>query len=148
VIIELCLNECFYAWKGGKAWLNNKIIEVSNIPVLAESLLATGFPYCEFSRLEEYISLFTYLMEESHGLRRLGSAAVDLAYVACGRFEGFFEYGLNPWDVAAGKIIIEEAGGRVTDFSGKNNSLFGEEIVATNKLIYNEFQKVVEKFML
>jgi len=147
VILELCLNECFYAWKGGDAWLDGKRISVSPVSKLSDSLLATGFPYCEFSRLEEYIKLFTTLMEKSQGLRRLGSAAVDLAYVACGRFEGFFEYGLNPWDVAAGKIIIEEAGGIVTDFSGGDNSLFGEEIIAANKNMHNEFYLIVKDFM-
>lgn len=147
VVLELCLNECFYAWKGGGAWIDGKKIIVSNVSSISESLLATGFPYCEFSRLDEYMKLFTKLMEMSHGLRRLGSAAVDLAYVACGRFEGFFEYGLNPWDVAAGTIIIEEAGGKVTDFNGGNNSLFGEEIIASNKLVYNDFFQLVKEFM-
>ncbi len=147
VILELCLGECFYAWKGGKAWLNGKEIYVSSADSIHDSLFATGFPYYEFSRLNDYIKLMIELMEKSQGLRRLGSAAVDLAYVACGRFDGFFEYGLNSWDVAAGTILIKEAGGVVTDFSGYDNSLFGKEIIASNNLVYNEFSQTVKKFM-
>ena len=86
-------------------------------------------------------------MQVSHGLRRLGSAATDLAYVACGRFDGFFEYSLSPWDVAAGAMIIQEAGGKIADFQGGNNWLFGREIIASNDLIFEEFVKVVKKFM-
>jgi myo-inositol-1(or 4)-monophosphatase len=84
-------------------------------------------------------------MKSTHGLRRLGSAAVDLAYTACGRFDGFYEYGLNPWDVAAGAIIVEEAGGLVSDFSGQDNYIFGEEIMASTPLIYNEFLKIIKR---
>ncbi|MFC2121080.1 inositol monophosphatase family protein, partial [Bacteroidota bacterium] len=125
VILELCLNECFYTWKDGDAFLDGKKISVSKVPKISDSLFATGFPYCEFDHLDEYIKLFTELMKQSQGIRRLGSAAVDLAYVACGRFDGFFEYGLNPWDVSAGGIIIKQAGGIVTDFAGESNFLFG-----------------------
>ena len=81
-------------------------------------------------------------MKNTHGLRRMGSAAVDMAYVACGRFEGFFEYNLNAWDVAAGSLLVEEAGGRVTDFAGADNFLFGREIIAAGKP-YAEMQKVI-----
>ena len=86
-------------------------------------------------------------MENSHGLRRLGSAATDLVYVACGRFEAFYEYSLSSWDVAAGALIVKNAGGIVSDFSGKNNWLFGREIIATNNLVYSEFYAVVNKIM-
>ncbi len=85
-------------------------------------------------------------MEKTHGVRRLGSAAIDLAYVACGRFDGFYEYGLNPWDVAAGALIIEQAGGKVSDFSGKNDYLFGKEIIGSNPYIFDEFLKIVRKY--
>jgi myo-inositol-1(or 4)-monophosphatase len=89
-----------------------------------------------------------FFMENSHGLRRLGSAATDIAYVACGRFEGFYEYGLNPWDVAAGVIILKQAGGKVSDFKGGRNYLFGGEIIATNTNIYDEFLAVINKLMV
>ena len=90
------------------------------------------------------MEIFDYCMHHTHGLRRLGSAAADLAYVACGRFEGFYEYGLNSWDVAGGALIVKEAGGIITDFSGRNNFVFGEEIIATNSLIAEEFLNVVK----
>jgi myo-inositol-1(or 4)-monophosphatase len=139
VVYEINLDECFYSWGGGKAWLNGREIRVSETPSLSESLLATGFPYHDYSRLEKYLELFTWCLHNTHGVRRLGSAAVDLAYVACGRFDAFFEYGLNAWDVAAGGFIVQQAGGKVTDFSGGNNFNFGREILATNAFIGEEF---------
>ena len=94
------------------------------------------------------MSLLSWCLHKTHGVRRIGSAAVDLSYVACGRFEGFFEYGLNPWDVAAGSLIVQEAGGRLADFSGSDNFIFGREILATNnEKVYNELiGKVKEVF--
>ena len=139
VVYEINLDECFYAWKGGGAYLNGTPIRVSEKEYLKDSLLATGFPYHNYSRLEKYLDLFTWCLHNTHGVRRLGSAAVDLAYVACGRFDAFFEYGLNAWDVAAGALIVEEAGGRVTDFEGKQDYLFGGELIATNAKICDEF---------
>lgn len=144
VIYEINLDECFYATKGGGAFLNRIKIKVTETAELSQSLLATGFPYHDYSRLKEYMRVFDHCMHHTHGLRRLGSAAVDLAYVACGRFEGFFEYGLNAWDVAAGVIIVREAGGTVSDFSGNDNPIFGAEIIATNKNIYSEFLEMLK----
>jgi len=143
VVREVVRDECFYAWKGGAAFLNGKKILVSGAAKLADSLMATGFPYYDYSKLEPYLEIFRYLMQNTHGIRRLGSAAVDLAYVACGRFEGFYEYGLNSWDVAAGALIVKQAGGCVSDFKNESDFLFGREIIATNKLIHREFQEVV-----
>ncbi|HPE43966.1 MAG TPA: inositol monophosphatase family protein, partial [Bacteroidales bacterium] len=94
------------------------------------------------------LRLFDDLMRNSRGLRRLGSAAVDLAYVACGRFEAFYEYGLNPWDVAAGAFIVQQAGGGVTDFKQSNNWLLGEEICASNSLIHHEMSAKIKKYLL
>ena len=105
------------------------------------SLIATGFPYTDFGLIDKFMDSLKYFMENSHGVRRLGSAATDLAYLACGRVDAFYEYGLKPWDVAAGAIIVKQAGGKVTDFSGGDNYLFGREIVATNTLIHDEFAK-------
>lgn len=138
VIYEINLDECFYAWEGSKAYLNGKEIRVSERTLLKDSLLATGFPYYDYERQKEYMDLFSDLMKNSRGLRRLGSAAVDLAYVACGRFEAFYEYSLHPWDVAAGAFIVQQAGGKVCDFNGGDNYLFGKEIIATNTLIHDE----------
>jgi myo-inositol-1(or 4)-monophosphatase len=139
VVYEINQDECFYAWEGGGAFLNEQPIKVSETAELQQSLLATGFPYHDYSRLEKYLELFTWCLHNTHGVRRLGSAAVDLAYVACGRFDAFFEYSLNAWDVAAGVFIVQEAGGRVTDFEGGENYIFGGELIATNAIICDEF---------
>jgi myo-inositol-1(or 4)-monophosphatase len=144
VVYEINLNECFYAWENGPAYLNEKTIRVSKAATLADSLLATGFPYYDYGRMDEYLQLFKYFMQHTHGLRRLGSAATDLAYVACGRFEGFYEYSLQPWDVAAGAFIVQQAGGTVTDFKGGNDFIFGKELVAGNGFISDEFLKAVQ----
>ena len=147
VICEPNLNECFYAWKNGGAFLNNKPIAVSSVDTLQRSLIATGFPYTKYDKKGPYMQVFDHCMHYSQGLRRLGSAATDMAYVACGRMEAFYEYGLKPWDVAAGIVIIKEAGGTISDFKNGNNFLFGEEIVASNTHIHSAFIKVVmEKF--
>lgn len=143
VVYEVNLRECFYAWKGGKAMLNEDEISVSGIKDFDNSLLATGFPYYDYGRLEDYVSVFKYFMKHTAGLRRLGSAAADLAYVACGRYEGFYEYGLNSWDVAAGAFIVKMAGGNVSDFSGGDNYLFGRELIAGNPYAHPEMLKAI-----
>ena len=119
--------------------MDGKKIRVSDKKFLKDSLLATGFPYHDYSKMEKYLELFTWCLHNTHGVRRIGSAAVDLAYVACGRFDAFFEYGLNAWDVAAGAFIVQMAGGKVTDFQGGDDYIFGGELIATNSLIANEF---------
>ncbi len=143
VVYEVNRDECFYAWKGGKAMLNGKIIRVSPLQDFNSSLLATGFPYADFGKLDEYLQVFRHFMKQTAGLRRLGSAAADLAYVACGRFEGFYEYGLHVWDVAAGVFIVQMAGGVVTGFNGKENYLFGAELIAGNPTAHHEMLKVI-----
>lgn len=143
VVYEINRDECFYAWKGGKAMLNGKKIHTSFNRDFDNSLLATGFPYYDYGRIDSYVTVFKYFMKHTAGLRRMGSAAADLAYVACGRFEGFYEYGLNAWDVAAGAFIVQMAGGTVTDFSGRNNYLYGREIVAGNKHAHRKMVKVI-----
>ncbi len=146
VVYEVNRNECFYAWQEGGAWLNETSIHVSSTAEVSNALVATGFPYYDYNRLNEYMELLQHFMHHSRGVRRLGSAAVDLAYVACGRFEGFYEYGLNAWDVAAGAFIVEEAGGVVNDFKGGRNFVFGREIVATGANIHPDFQTLVQKY--
>lgn len=138
-------NECFHAFKGEGAYMNDKRISVSVCSELIKSLLATGFPYDDFERQDDYFDILQEFTKKSRGLRRLGSAALDLAYVACGKFDGFYEYGLNPWDVAAGAIIVKEAGGKVSDFKGKGDFVFGEEIIADNGLITKEFFEVISE---
>ncbi len=146
VVLEINLNECFYAWKNSPAFLNGKEINVSNTYNLDNSLLATGFPYYDYTLLDPYLDLFKDLMRTTRGVRRLGSAAVDLAYVACGRFELFYEYGLQSWDVAAGSLIVKQAGGEVSDFKNNNNYIFGKQIIASNKLIHNTFARKLRDY--
>ncbi len=144
VVYEINRDECFYTWKGEKAFLNNKVISVSQSIKLDDSLLATGFPFYDYERLDEYLKLFKYFMKNTRGVRRLGSAAADLAYVACGRVDGFYEYGLQPWDVAAGSFIVTQAGGLNSDFKGTQDYIFGKEIVSSNRKLYTELLTVVK----
>jgi myo-inositol-1(or 4)-monophosphatase len=145
VVYEVNMDECFYAWRGSLAYVNGKEIKVSKSPTIADSLLATGFPYFDFTKQPAYIALFTELMKSCHGLRRLGSAAVDLAYTAAGRFDGYYEYNLNPWDVAAGIVIVRQAGGDVVNFKGGMECLKSRELLATNGKITKEILKVIQK---
>lgn len=146
VVYEINSKEMFYAWEGSPAYLNGKEIHVSKKTDLDTSLLVTGFPYYDYKYLKPYMEMLAYTMQHSAGIRRLGSAALDLAYVACGRFEVFYEYCLQPWDVAAGAFIVQQAGGKVCDFSGGNDFLFGREIVASNGQMHDEFMDVVNKY--
>jgi myo-inositol-1(or 4)-monophosphatase len=147
VVYEVNGTEIFKAWKDGGSWLNGTRIYVSKAEKLADSLIATGFPYSDFGRLDRYMNCLAHFCKHTHGIRRLGSAAMDLAYVACGRFEAFYEYGLKPWDVAAGILLVREAGGRASDFSGNEKNISGEEFLASNGLVYREILEVVNKFM-
>ncbi|QXV64531.1 inositol monophosphatase [Mucilaginibacter sp. 21P] len=146
VVYEVNLDECFSAHRDAPAYLNGNEIKVSNKPKVADSLIATGFPYYDFSYQERYIRLFTELMRNCHGLRRLGSAAVDLCYTACGRFEAFYEYNLNAWDVAAGIVIVQQAGGEVVNFHGDNEVLKKRELVATNGKITEELLDYIDRY--
>ncbi|MCX8491142.1 MAG: inositol monophosphatase family protein [Cyclobacteriaceae bacterium] len=144
VVYEVSHKECFHAIEGGKAYCNEKEIHVSSVQFLNESLLATGFPYNHTHKKENYLEIIRMFLEKTHGIRRLGSAAIDLAYVACGRMEGFFEYNLQPWDVAGGAFILQQAGGKVTDFSGGDNFLFGGELCAAGG-VHTEMLKVIQE---
>jgi len=148
IIYEFGLDEFFYAWTGGGAWLNGSPVRVSEVPRVEQALLATGFPYTNFKYLKEFMQSMDHFMHNSHGLRRLGSAATDIAYVACGRYDGFYEYGLHPWDVAAGMLLVKEAGGAFSDFAGNSDPLFAEHIVCSNHKIFKEFQSVIQEIML
>lgn len=144
VVYEINRDECFSAWKNGGAYLNGQKISVSKAMTIENTLLATGFPFYEFSKLEAYLNVMRVLMQKCHGLRRIGSAAIDLAYVACGRFDGYFEYNLNSYDVAAGIVLVKEAGGEVFDFSGGDNCIPNREIIATNGKISSELLEIIK----
>ena len=143
IVYEVNTEECFYAYRDGGAWLDDKKISVSANPAFEDGLIATGFPYYDFQHIDAYFGVLRNFVERTRGIRRLGSAAVDLAYVACGRFDGYFEYSLNAWDVAAGIILVEEAGGKVSDFYGGNDYLFGKNIVAGSKAAHETMLKTI-----
>ncbi len=147
VVYEIGMDECFFAWEGAPAMLNHKEISVSKKPTVADCLIATGFPYNNFSLMEQFMESLNYFMKNSHGMRRLGSASVDLAYLACGRFDAFYEYDLKPWDVAAGAFIVRQAGGKVADFSGGDNFIFGREIMASNAMVFDEFSMNIKNYL-
>ncbi len=144
VIYDICQKECYHAIENSPAFCDDRIITVSAINSLSESLLATGFPYYHFDKRDLYLDIIKEFLNGTHGIRRLGSAAIDLAYVACGKLEGFFEYNLHPWDVAAGVLIVKQAGGIVTDFKGGNDFLFGNQLCAANSLIHAEMLDVIK----
>jgi myo-inositol-1(or 4)-monophosphatase len=137
LVLEVASGELFTALEGQGAWLNGNRIQVSNNTDPSSSLLGTGFPYNNLELVDNYLVLFRKMMDKTHGVRRPGTAAWDLCNVACGRFEGFYEYGLSAWDVAAGTLIIKEAGGVICDWEGGNDWLFGERIIAGNEAIKN-----------
>lgn len=143
IVYEVNQDELFWAIKGQGAYCNGQPIKVSPIEKVSQSLIATGFPYHDFGMMQTYLSIMDHFMRNSHGLRRMGSAAVDLVYTAIGRFEGFFEYNLKPWDVAGGVLIVQEAGGQVTDFGGGKDFLFGGQLIATNGKVHQEVLEII-----
>jgi myo-inositol-1(or 4)-monophosphatase len=145
VVYEINRGEMFYTYKGGNAFLNNKVIRVSQRKELSSSLLATGFPYYNFEKQVQYMALLSEMMRKTHGIRRIGSAAVDLAYVACGRFDAFFEYNLNSYDVAAGAYLVQQAGGHILNFSGGDEFIETREILATNALVDEEMLEAMQR---
>jgi len=145
VVYEINLDECFYAWKDGGAFLNGNKITISPVQQLERSLIATGFPYSLRGKTDQYFEIIKHMVNHSHGLRRLGSAAVDLCYVACGRFEAYFEFNLHIWDIAAGILLVKEAGGKVTDYSGGEDYLYGKELLAAGA-IHGEALDIINKY--
>ncbi|WP_210462487.1 inositol monophosphatase family protein [Rufibacter roseolus] len=147
VVYDITRDECYHAVKGGGAFCNDRNITVSGAPSLADSLIATGFPYYSFDLMQKYLQVMGSFMQGCHGVRRLGSAALDLAYVACGKFEGYFEFNINSYDVAGGALLVQEAGGQVTDFRGGKNYVFGREIcVSNNPKVQQEMLQLIEPF--
>ena len=140
-------DELFSAEKGKGAWLNKKRIGVTKTIKLIESLVVTGFAYDVNDRPEPSVTHFKNFLAEAQAIRRLGSAALDLCYVAAGRFEGFWEGVIRPWDMAAGVLIVSEAGGKWTDFRGFPSNIYKEEILATNGLVHEQMVTVLKKGM-
>lgn len=146
-VYDVVNKECFWAIKNEPAFLNSKEIRVSKRTKLEDSLLVTGFPYRHGTALDQWMELFKYFLRNTHGVRRLGSAALDLAYVAAGRFEAFYEYGLSPWDVAAGSFIVKQAGGQVSDFNLGDQFIHGKQLLSSNGLIHIEIQKLLVEYL-
>ncbi len=145
VIYDPVHKELFTAEKGRGAFLNGKPIQVTKTPTLSESLVSTGIPFRARERFDEYIESLRQISLGSVGLRRGGSAALDMAYVACGRFDGFWELDLSPWDIAAGALLIEEAGGVVTDMWNKKDYLKNGDTLASNPMIHEEMYRLTSK---
>jgi myo-inositol-1(or 4)-monophosphatase len=147
VVYEVGMDECFSAYKDGGATLNGKKITTSSTSNLSEALLATGFPYYDFTGVDGFQETLAYFYPRTRGIRRIGTAAVDLAYTACGRFEAYFEYGLSPWDVAAGILLVREAGGQVCDYQGGNAPIDSKSIIASNNGVFGDVLKVIQSTM-
>lgn len=145
IVHEINRHETFTAIKNHGALLNGKPIQVSNESVLSKVVVATGFPYSNFYNLQDYMDMFKEFLYSTRGLRRLGSAAVDLAFTAAGRFGGFFEANLKPWDIAAGTLIVQEAGGLVTDYQGNSNCIFGNSILAASPILHEQMMNIIQK---
>jgi myo-inositol-1(or 4)-monophosphatase len=145
IVLNPTTGELFTAAKAGGAFLNNDPIRVTTTAVLQESLLATGFPYDIRQKTRTVLARVHHALMASQGIRRLGAAALDLCHVACGRMDGFWEEGLKPWDMAAGALIVQEAGGRVTDFHGRPFYLSQADLVASNGPIHEEMIKLLHQ---
>jgi len=143
VVYDPTRNELFTASKGAGAFLNDRRIRVSKRIRLSEALIGTGFPFRDFTHLDAYIGMFRDLVQKTSGLRRPGSAALDLAWVASGRVDGFFEIGLNAWDIAAGCLLIKEAGGLVSDFVGEENYLRSGHVVAGSPKVFAQLLQAI-----
>ncbi len=144
VVFDPCRNELFTASKGAGAFLNERRIRVSRRIRLSESLIGTGFPFREFDNVEAYLGAFRELTQKTAGIRRPGAASLDLAYVACGRFDGFWEYGLQAWDMAAGALLIQEAGGLVSDLAGEATYLETGNLVAGTPKIFAQILPIIQ----
>ncbi|QDF97406.1 inositol monophosphatase [Azoarcus sp. DD4] len=146
VVYDPNRNELFTATRGSGAFLNDRRIRVSRRNRLNEALLGTGFPYRQFDHVDAYLAMFRELTQKSAGIRRPGSAALDLAYVACGRIDGFWELGLSPWDMAAGALLISEAGGLISDLAGEANYLTSGNVVAGTPKVFGQLLPIIQSY--
>jgi myo-inositol-1(or 4)-monophosphatase len=145
IVLNPVTGELFTAVQGQGAQLNGRPIHVSEIRLVSKSLLVTGFPYNFSEIFQEVMARFSKCQRASQGVRRLGSASLDLCFLACGRFEGFWEQNLKPWDTAAGYLIAREAGAAITDFSNRSFSIYGNEILATNEWIHEDMLRLLKE---
>ena len=148
VVFDPTRNELFVAQKGQGSTLNNVPIHVSATALLSEALLVTGFAYDIHTVADNNLKEFCAFSLRARGMRRTGTAAIDLCYIACGRFDGFWELKLNPWDTAAGKLIVQEAGGQVTNYQGEPYSIYGQDLIASNGLIHQEMVGLLHEIRL
>ena len=146
VIYDPVRNDLFTASRGRGAFLNDRRIRVSRRQHLRECLIGTGFPFRDGTHLDTYMSMMKTMIEQAAGIRRPGAAALDLAYVAAGYYDGFFEIGLNPWDVAAGSLLVLEAGGLIGDFSGEGDYIYGGQVVAASPRIFAQMITLLGPF--
>src|SRR6185312_8469470 len=146
VIYDPVRNDLFTATRGRGAFLNDRRIRVSRRAHLRDCLIGTGFPYRDGSELDTWLQMVRAMVQQSAGLRRPGAAALDLAYVAAGFYDGFFEFGLHPWDVAAGSLLIQEAGGLIGDLAGDDNYLHGGQVIAANPKIFSQMVTALSPF--
>lgn len=145
VVYHVSMDDMFVTWADAPTFRNGLPVRAAEGPGLADALLATGFPYYDFEKAEGYSAALLEFMRSTRGIRRFGSAALDLAWTAAGSFNGFFEMGLSPWDVAAGGLLVQNAGGRVTDFSGGENWLFGRQILAAAPSVQADMLAVIRR---
>ena len=146
VVYDPTRNDLFYASRGRGAFLNDKRLRVSKRTRLSDALIGTGFPFRKGDNFKRYVKMFEEIMQSCAGLRRPGAAALDLCYVAAGWYDGFFETGLNPWDVAAGSLIITEAGGLIGNFTGESDYLYQREVVAGNPKVYGQLVQLLAPY--
>jgi myo-inositol-1(or 4)-monophosphatase len=146
VVYDPTRNDLFYASKGRGAFLNDRRLRVSKRTRISDSLIGTGFPFRKGDNFKRYVKMFEEVMQSCAGLRRPGAAALDLCYVAAGYYDGFFETGLNPWDVAAGSLMITEAGGLVGNFTGESDYLYQREVVAGNPKVYGQLVQILAPY--
>ncbi len=148
IVHDIMQDECFYSWKGGGSYCNGKKISVSDTNTISESVIATGFPY-QRNWMDNLNRILIEVLNKSRGVRRLGSAAIDLAYTSCGRFDGYYETRLNSWDMAAGILLIQEAGGSVTNFKGEHqNILSSHHVLASNGKIHKSMLELTKSAIL
>ena len=145
VVFDPLRDELFHATKGSGTYLNNTKVRVSDTKTFENSLIATGFPFRKKEMIDHYLDAFKHIFEKVSDIRRAGSAAIDLPYIAAGRVEGFFELNLSPWDIAAGSLLITEAGGSITDFEGGEQYLLTGNLVAGNKKIHAEILQIIKQ---
>lgn len=146
VVLDVMQNDLYFVERGKGAYLNNIKLQVSSVDNLENSFLATGFPFKEKQFLNKYINTFKDIFNECAGMRRMGAAAIDLAYVAAGHFEAYWELGLKPWDMAAGDLLVAEAGGKTTDFWNEPNHFLNSFIVASNNKIHFNLIEIIKKY--